>query len=400
VSVDRQLLLACCRAHWRPQQLKRPVRRDVDWDRLLKHAERLGVAGLLHTTLTTCLDPTRVPPEVSRRLGKVYYHHAARNAGLGARLQEVLAAFSGYGMPVIVLKGASIAELVYGNIALRPMYDLDVLVQPQNLDLADRLVRELGYVPDESWRPADWYRRHHHHLAPYRARDGSCRLELHHHILPSDAGAQLPIEDLWQRARPVCLGSVPTLVLAPADLLLHLCVDLSSVHHFVGGLRRLCDIAAVITRYEPELDWARLLESAHVYALERHLYYGLWLARCLMAADVPVYVLERLRYSARVHRALDLVVKSLIRRAVFRYQGEASAVPAWLVSDTYAELLAAKTGRAKVGGLLRLASLAFRAWSRRFLARAPTQPPDDDRHVVLPAPLEREGDELATGLLG
>jgi hypothetical protein len=400
MSLDRQLLLACCRAHSKPQRFERPVHRDADWDHLLERAEQLGVAALLHTTLTTCVDRTRVPPEVLRRLAKGYYHHAARNARLGASLQEVLAAFSRYGMPVIVLKGASIAELVYGNIALRPMYDLDVLVQPRDLDLADRLVRELGYVPDESWRPADWYRRHHHHLAPYRARDGSSRLELHHHIFPPDAGVQLPIEDLWQRARPVCLGSAPTLVLAPADLLLHLCVELSAVQHFVGGLRRLCDIATAIKCYEMELDWAGLLESAHVYALERHLYYGLWLAQCLVAADVPVYVLESLRYSARGHWALDLALKSLIRRAVFRYHSETSAVPAWLVSDTCAELLAAKTGRAKVGGLLRLAYLGFRAWFRRCLARAPTQPPDHDGHVGLPAPLKRQGDELATGLLG
>ena len=359
MSLERQLLLACCRAHSGRQPIERPVHRNVDWDRLLGRAERLGVAALVRTALMKHADSASVPPEVLRRLDQVYYQQAVRNALLGASLEAVLASLSRYGVPVIVLKGVSLAELVYGNIALRPMKDLDVLVQPRDLDLAERLVRQLGYVPDDWWRPAEWYRRHHHHLVPYRARDGSSILELHHHIFPPDAGVRVPIEDLWQRARLAGLGSGQALVLAPADLLLHLSVGLAAVEHFGGGLRTLCDIAAVIKRYGAEVDWACLLESARSYAVEKHVYYGLWLARCLVVADVPEHVLETLQHQACGHRVEDLAVKALIRRAVFRYDGDRSAVPAGLISGVLAELLATKRDRAKVGGLLRLAYLGF-----------------------------------------
>lgn len=366
MSLDRPLLLDCCRAHSRPQPVEQPVRRDVDWRQLLQHAERLGIAGLVHTTLTRFVDRTRVPPEVLRRLDQVYYQQAVRNARFGASLGEVLAAFSRHGVPVIVLKGASLAELVYGNIALRPMVDLDVLVQPRDLDRAESLVRELGYVPDASSHSVDWYRRCHHHLVPYRALDGSPILELHHHIFPPTAGVRVPMEDLWRRARPAGLNSGPALVLDPADLLLHLCVGLSAVEHFLGGFRTLCDIAAAIKRYEKELDWACLLESARVCAVEKHLHYGLWLARSLVAADAPGPVLEELKRSAGGHWAEELVVKSLIRTAVFRYGGEASAVPAGLVVGVLAELLGAKAGGLKVRGLLRLPYLGLRRLSVRL----------------------------------
>lgn len=355
MSPDRQLLLACCRAHWTPHARDPSLPHDVDWDRLLERAERLGVAALLHTTVTRCVDGSQVPPQVLRRVDHGYYWQAARNARLCDSLEEVLAALSRLSVSAIVLKGASIAELVYGNIALRSMTDLDVLVQPRDLDAAERVVRELGYVPDESSHPAEWYRRCHHHLAPYRSFDGSSIVELHQHIFPPAAGVRVRIEDLWQRARPAALGSGPALVLAPADLLLHLCVGLSAVEHFVGRFRTLCDVAATIRRYELELDWACLLESARVYALDKHLYYALWLARCLVAADVPAFVLQTLKPSAQGHWVEDLAIKSLIQRAVFQCDGEGSVGPADVVSGVLAELLAAKTGSAKVGGLARLA---------------------------------------------
>jgi hypothetical protein len=355
-----QLLLACCRNHSSTQPFEPPLVRDVEWDQLPIRASRLGVGALVRSTLTRLVDRTRMPPEVLRRLELLYYEQAIRNARLGAKLEAVLAAFSRYSVPVIVLKGASLAELVYGNIALRPMKDLDVLVQPPDLDLADHLLRELGYVSDESHHPAEWYRRHHHHLAPYRARDDSILLELHHHIFPPAAGVPVSIEELWHRARPGCLSAGPALVLSPADLLLHLCVNLSAVEQFLGGLKTLCDIAEVIKQYEKAVDWDCLLQSARVYAVERHLYYGLWLAQCLVAADVPGPVLKTLEHSARGGWLEDRVVKSLIRRAVFRYNGEMSVVPAGLASRVCGELLAAKTARAKLSGLLRLANWGLR----------------------------------------
>ena len=359
MSPDRQLLLACCRAHWARQPVERAVPGDVDWDRFLRRAQRLRVAALVRTTLTRLVDPARVPPEVLRRLDQVYYERAVRNARLGASLDAVLATFSRHGVPVIVLKGASLAKHVYGNIAVRPMRDLDVLVQPRDLDLADRLVRELGYAPGRWPWSADWYRRFHHHLTPYLARDGSCVLELHHHIFPPGAGVRVPIEDLWERARTADLASGPALVLAPTDLLLHLSVGLSAVEHFLGRLGTLCDIAAAIKQYDSDVDWPCLLESARMYGLEKHVYYGLWLAWSLVGAEVPAHVLEPLRQAIRGRWAEERAVKWLIRRVVLRYEGDRSAVPAGLISGVLAELLATKRDRAKVGGLLRLAYLGF-----------------------------------------
>jgi GNAT superfamily N-acetyltransferase len=366
MSPHRQLLLACCRAHLPHSSLDRSVNRQVDWIQLLKVAQRLGVAALVRANLQRCVDHARIPPDVVARFDRVYYEQAIQNARLGASLAEVLAAFSRSHIPIIVLKGASLSELVYGNIALRPMKDVDVLVRSRDLDHADGLLQELGYVPDEWYRPAAWYRRHHHHLAPYRSRDGASILELHHHIFPPASGVRISMEDLWLRARPAALSSGPAMVLAPGDLLLHLCVGLSAVEHFREGLRTLCDIAATLKRYQTELDWVCVLEAARMYSLEKHLYYSLWLTGSLVSADVPVHVWEALKRSMRRQGVGAPAMKWLIRRAVFRYEGDGSAVPIELVPAVLAELLAVKSGSAKMRGFLRLALRGFKGLQGRL----------------------------------
>ncbi|MCP4365035.1 MAG: nucleotidyltransferase family protein [Planctomycetes bacterium] len=50
-------------------------------------------------------------------------------------------------MPVILLKGAHLAQVVYSNIALRPMGDIDILVKKNDLPKAKELLLELGYTP-------------------------------------------------------------------------------------------------------------------------------------------------------------------------------------------------------------------------------------------------------------
>src|SRR5260370_41727614 len=114
------------------------------------------------------------------------------------------------------------AAPVSGTTALRPRMGLGLLLQPLHLDLAEGLVRDLGYVPDPSSPSAAWFRRHHHHLVPYCSPDGLSMVELHHDIFPPNTDVRVPMGDLWQRARPAVLGSAPALVLAPAGLALHL----------------------------------------------------------------------------------------------------------------------------------------------------------------------------------
>ncbi|HBX71099.1 MAG TPA: hypothetical protein DEH25_17405 [Chloroflexi bacterium] len=69
-----------------------------------------------------------MPAAVWKFLQTSYYKTAARNAVLLGELDRILAAFEAAKIPVIVLKGAALAQTVYPDPGLRPMGDLDLLI--------------------------------------------------------------------------------------------------------------------------------------------------------------------------------------------------------------------------------------------------------------------------------
>jgi hypothetical protein len=337
-SAEHRLILASIARQTDLSQIRQLLRSDLDWKRILSAATDLGVAALVYSTLKGVASPELVPPAVIEQLSRLYYQQAALNGRFYADLRKILTACAQAAIPVVVLKGAAIAERTYGNIALRPMRDLDLLVRRKDLEATNHLLHELNYVHDESYRPAEWYRDQHHHLAPYRRPDGHAAVEVHHHIVPPTVPVRIPVEDLWRRAQRASIASTPALVLAPTDVVLHFCLELSCVDRFVGRLRTLCDIAATIERHGEGFDWVLFLQQAADYNAERFVYYPLWLARRFVEADIPAKVLQSLEPTVPWRSFQDSFLKFMIRTAVLQRDG-ISVIPAWFMIRTCGDLL-------------------------------------------------------------
>ena len=214
---------------------------ESQWQALVNAAARHGLRPLLYERLATPSDSLKIPEAVLRELRESYLKNGLRNQLLYRDLARVLGELREDGIPVIVLKGAHLAALVYPRMALRVMGDIDLLVKRADLKQAASRLRQLGYafeteVDIEAFLtgfPPPM------HLPPL-FKPPHPRIELHWRIDPAQ-----PLQeelDLWQRARPARLAGVDTLVLAPEDLVLHLCLHGGSHHLLELGLRPLCDL--------------------------------------------------------------------------------------------------------------------------------------------------------------
>jgi Uncharacterised nucleotidyltransferase len=76
---------------------------------------------------------------------RAYYDTAARNLALLDGLEELTAALGARGIRPIVLKGADLATSLYPNIALRPMSDVDVWVERDEISATEQTLSALGY---------------------------------------------------------------------------------------------------------------------------------------------------------------------------------------------------------------------------------------------------------------
>jgi hypothetical protein len=256
-------------------------------------------------------QPAGVPAAARARLGTVYRRQAGDAVIIQEALRELFVAFARREIPVIVLKGAAMAAAVYRNVAARPMRDIDVLVQPGDLAAAEEAVGALGYQPDYWYRPRDWYVANMHHLAPFARPRGPVPVEIHHGITPPSSPVRLDARILWERAQQAAVAGQPVLVLAPDDLLLHLCLHLTTGEPFVGGLGIVRDIAEVLRRLGNAIDPERVVRTALGAGASRHLYAALEIARRVTGVQLPPPLRDLARRSAGFgalgDRALELV---------------------------------------------------------------------------------------------
>ena len=118
-----------------------------DWQLFAQIAEIEGVAPLLYFQLKTGAIIDEWPSEVCQYLQASYYKSTAHNALLFQELERILAAFESAQIPVIVLKGAALAQTIYPEPGLRPMGDLDLLIQQDDLQESLGVMQNLTYLP-------------------------------------------------------------------------------------------------------------------------------------------------------------------------------------------------------------------------------------------------------------
>ncbi|HIE52229.1 MAG TPA: hypothetical protein EYP85_10760 [Armatimonadetes bacterium] len=276
------------------QHLARLLSAPLDWERLSRAAWGHGVAPLLHRHLRQQALSELVPEPVRTSLERWAHATAFRNLKLLTELRSFLLAGERAGLPVIVLKGAALAEPVYGHLGLRPMVDVDLLVPQQALPLAESVLEHLGYRPDFPHACSRRAWEHHYvHLA-YRRPGAIGPVELHWDLVPPYPRVpfQLNVAQIWPRTQVVTIVQMPAKVLAGEDLLLYL-----SLHHFHHGgetLLGFCDVAEVIRRWGDRLSWLTLVRRAKEAKAARVVGYTLWWVREYLGAPVPSEVIATL----------------------------------------------------------------------------------------------------------
>ena len=254
---------------------------DSDWEALIEESVRHSLTPLFYQRLKALPVDSPVPDWVRRRLRLLYLRNAGRNINLYQGLGEVLEVMGKNNIPVIALKGAHLAELVYGNIALRPMSDLDLLVKEKDLMKVEEKLLKLGYRPIEDDRQVTG--KNHHFV--YRLPEKELNVEIHWTLIRADYPFDIDLEGQWERSRPAVIGNGAVRVQSPEDLLLHLCLH-NCKDLFEKGLKLLCDLSAIIHHYEKEMDWDQVLLRSRQWGIEKFVYLALRLA---------VELLKRLR---------------------------------------------------------------------------------------------------------
>jgi hypothetical protein len=244
-----------------------------------------GVGSLLYRSLSAlCSD--LVPLEFLIRLRRRTQAVALLNRLLAQEIIVLCEAMAARGVPVIPIKGATLAASVYGDLTLRDFNDMDLLVPEHAIADAQAVLLAAGYERKEPGEMAQ-------EDGPYHVfikRRMFFRVDLQWTIAEQNFMFQLDRPEFWKHRVPLVVANTTVQGLAPEDLLIVLCVHGSK--HVWEELKWVCDVAELL-RSHRHLDWERIYLNASTWRCRRLVSMGLSLAHRLLDAPLPKAVLAR-----------------------------------------------------------------------------------------------------------
>jgi len=326
---------------------------ESDWTAVVELAALHGVLPLLYLRLTTGACPPAVPERVLQRLREGFLMNGAKNALLFQELAQVLRALEQASIPVIVLKGAHLAASVYSHMAVRTMGDIDLMVRRDDLEKSISRLGDLGYSAKTKVNDVAALCETGHHWPRMFRPPPAAGIEIHWVLTKPSQFGKITTAGFWERSQPTTIAGVGARVLSPEDLLFHLCLHTVSDGNgpFRLGLRPLCDIAAVVHRWQEKIAWQQIQSRAMEWQADRCVYMALWLAKELLAAGIPDSVLKSLRPADLDERWAALAVNQVVLGGAENrsFKSEAS------FSSLYEQAARCSSGRSRgiMGVLLR-----------------------------------------------
>ncbi len=286
MTSEDQLCLLLARGQLTPQLRTRALEllaTPLQWARILERAHSHQVYPLLYRNLRDLGFPG-VAEAVESELKGLFLANALRNQLLAEELVRLLKLLGEAGVRVIPLKGVTLALTLYGDTAARICSDIDLLVPPDDVVRARRLILANGY---SSRFTEKFFVKHQLHT------NAECSLvsekkpltylvEVHWTLLPDSSQEAAAVAELWERARPAEFFAVPAWDLTAEWQLLYLSVH--AAHHKWNTLKWLADIHELCV--SAPLDWGQVKENAARYELDSIV--GPTLAACSQLFGTPV----------------------------------------------------------------------------------------------------------------
>jgi hypothetical protein len=301
-----------------PESLQTALSRitDTDWENIVNLSKRQGLTPILYKRLKEISDRFEIPAEIIEITKNYYLSNIVRNVRIQHNLGRILKLFNETGIEAIVLKGAYLSEAVYGNIALRTMSDIDILVKSSDISQAEQLILSLGYITHSQNRQIG-----NKHFVYERPHD-STPLELHWHIVTPVIPVNINIQDIWDRACQTEVKGIRRLVQSPEDLLIHICFHAAFTHTFNQfGLRSLWDVKVILKHFAGRLNWEQVRETASDWRVGKSVYFTLVIAEEVLNMRMPDGVLKIFRDSCSIEVNKVLLLEAEhIRTAIEQIQ--------------------------------------------------------------------------------
>jgi len=324
IPLELRLLLYClrsCAGQDYGDRIGTLCRRAIDWDIFIRLVARHGVPSPIYKTLKRFAGEI-VPEPVLTVLRDRFHRNAKQVVGKTAELVRIVKRFQQNDINVLALKGPVLALQVYDDLGSRHVGDLDILVPPERVLEAQRLLLQEGYRRihprcDMTPRQQSAHLQKGQHLELY-CDEKRIKVELHWRYGSPRGLFPLKFHDAWKERQTVRLGSIDVATLSIEHTILFLCTH--GAYHAWFRIFWLYDLALLFLKY-PAIDWNILMRHSGQLGIHRMVAEGVVLANQLFGSPLPQQVFL---YTQKDKEVLRLVKMSLY---LIKYCDRALDVP-------------------------------------------------------------------------
>ncbi|MFC1804880.1 nucleotidyltransferase family protein [Candidatus Omnitrophota bacterium] len=287
-AAAKRLILLCAATRMRQdkrQETEALITNGLNWEFVYSLALRNRLMAPVYKNI--CAFSSQIPEEALDKFKSAYYLLQLQNQRRYQGLGKLLEAFNQEKIPALLYKGGALAEIIYRDIAFRPMQDFDLLVKPQDWPRIKNILLRLGYTLPPTAEVLSRSGEDHIGCGNSSGTGVEFKFNLFWLDWPDFKKASI-----WQEALQTKVAGKPVLIPSAEDHLLLLCLSL--IRHRYQGLIWFCDINELVSFYAKEIDWAKVVNKAKQKRISTFVYYGLFLTKEIFESAIPQDVLRKL----------------------------------------------------------------------------------------------------------
>lgn len=231
-----------------------------NWEFVTERLISSGTGSLFYIKIPELKNAVLIPSESVNRLKQCYDESRCHGKMMYDVLGKVVNLLAENRIEVIVLRGAHLADNLYGDIALRKFTNIDLFVREEVAHQAFGLIGSLGFIPRSDVKGGVYDKTgQQHNRLPELVCNG---VSIHLNLKPENDDKKLlqPADEIWQHAVKESLQGIEVFVPDLTDSVICTCLNLDS--HFNEGhihSSGFSDLVNLLEIHRDDLDWIELI---------------------------------------------------------------------------------------------------------------------------------------------
>ena len=246
------------------------------------------------------------PEKTQNNLKQLYFSNLIRNMSAMSELIYILNELLNYNIATIPLKGTFESDLVFKDLGVYPSADIDILVSPENLDIAKDIIETNCQYFTVNEKLEDDLLSTHYHLILKKV----FSVELHWN-LAKKRYYKIEPSYWWENSINFNWRGSTIHDIAPEKKILYYIFRLHD--HCFYPLRFFVLLSTYINQNTDNINWKPLIEDSKIYNMERLFIYTIMINHDLLECPTPIN-------SIKINKNRYNIFKKLVFSGIFKFK--------------------------------------------------------------------------------